>query len=74
MYINLLKPIYGEASVPIQFMRTLKKHLVEPTTMMEQSLVDPCLYIKQNKKSKVTLMVVTYVDGILLAETRSNIE
>jgi hypothetical protein len=72
--LHLLKSMYGNVNVALQFFKTYSAHLTGPMMGMQQSLADPCVFYKSNKNNKTVLIAVCFVDDFLLVETKEEVE
>ena len=48
--LQLLKSLYGNVNAALQFFKKYRSPLKGPMMGMQQSLVDPCVFYKRNKK------------------------
>ena len=59
--LMLEKSLYGLVQAARAWLKTFIKHLMEVLSF-ERSMADPCLLLKKDKKSRLVLVVIVYVD------------
>ena len=65
--------MYGNIDSPLQWMRTFANILTGDKMKLKQSATDPCLFYKQ-RKGKLVLVLVLYVDDTLCAGEQNKVE
>jgi hypothetical protein len=72
--LHLLKSMYGNVDVALQFFKTYSTHLTGPMMEVQQSLADPCVFYKRNENNKTVLIAVCFVDDTLLVGTKEEVK
>jgi hypothetical protein len=70
--IQLDRAMYGNVDAPLQWMRTLSKHLKE--SGLTQSKVDPCLFYSKTANGVIDLLQAQFVDHTLVAGKRKRVQ
>jgi hypothetical protein len=65
--------MYGNIDSPLQWMRTFVNILTGDEMKLKQSATDPCTFYKQ-RKGKLVLVLVLYVDDTLCAGEKKEVE
>jgi hypothetical protein len=65
--------MYGNIDPPLQWMRTFANILTGDEMKLKQRATDPCIFYKQ-RKGKLVLVLVLYVDDTLCAGEKNKVE
>jgi hypothetical protein len=69
--IELTGVLYGEVDAPLAWAITFKKILTK--IGFKQSLIDPCLYIMQDKKMTLEALMMVHVDNCKITGSRKKV-
>jgi hypothetical protein len=69
--IELTGVLYGEVDAPLAWAITFKKILTK--IGFKQSLIDPCLYIMQDKKMTLEVLILVHVDNCKITGSREKV-
>ena len=72
--IKLIRSMYGNVDAALRWMKAFVKLCVSDEIGCEQSAVDPCLLFKRNKKGELILLIAVYVDDVLIAGKKEDVD
>jgi hypothetical protein len=70
--IRLKKAMYGNIDAPLCWMRTFSKYLINALGL-KQSKTDPCVFMKNNKNERISLILAVYVDDTIITGSRKEV-